>query len=223
MTKAVIFDLDGTLLNTLGDLTAAVNHGLSACGLPTRTQDEVRSFVGDGVKQLIARSCVPVTDEAVLEAVLAAYLPYYAAHNMDLTAPYDGLLDLLADLRAQGVKTAVVSNKHDHAVQALCAHYFDGLLDAAVGGGDARPLKPAPDSLLYTMEQLGVDPTDVWYVGDSVQDVLTARSAGVKCVAVTWGFQDRDRLAAETPAVLADTAAELRKAVFCHENPHNTH
>ena len=214
MTKAVIFDLDGTLLDTLGDLTAAVNHGLSACGLPTRTEAEVRTFVGDGVKMLIARSCPADADDAVKAAVLEHYLDHYAAHNMDLTAPYEGLLDLLADLRAQGVKTAVVSNKHDHAVQALCAHYFDGLLDAAVGGGDARPLKPAPDSLLYAIAQLGVDPNHVWYVGDSVQDVMTARNAGVKCVAVTWGFQDRHRLEAENPTLLADTAAELRKVVL---------
>ena len=214
MTKAVIFDLDGTLLNTLGDLTAAVNHALSACGLPTRTQAQVRSFVGDGVKMLIARSCPADADEATRTTVLDKYVAYYAAHTMDLTAPYDGLLDLLTDLRAQGVKTAVVSNKHDHAVQELCAHYFDGLLDAAVGGSDARPLKPAPDSLLVTMEQLGVDPTDVWYVGDSVQDVMTARNAAVKCVAVTWGFQDKPRLAAENPTKLADTVAELRQVLF---------
>ena len=223
MTQAVIFDLDGTLLNTLVDLTAAVNHGLSAYGFPLRTESEVRGFVGDGVKQLIARSCPPDTDGETQAAVLALYLPYYAAHNMDLTCPYEGVVDLLTDLRAQGIKTAVVSNKHDAGVQALCAHYFDGLLDLAVGGSDARPLKPAPDSLLYAIEQLDVTSDEVWYVGDSVQDVFTARSAGVKCVAVTWGFQDRDRLAAETPAVLADTAVELRKAVFCHENPHNTH
>lgn len=214
MTQAVIFDLDGTLLNTLGDLTAAVNHGLSACGRPTRTEAEVRTFVGDGVKELIARSCPANADEATKEAVLAAYLPYYAAHNMDLTAPYAGVMALLSDLRAQGVKTAVVSNKHDHAVQALCAHYFDGLLDLAVGGGNIRPLKPAPDSLLYAIEQLGVDPNHVWYVGDSVQDVMTARNAGVKCVAVTWGFQDRHRLVAEKPAKLADTVTELRQVLF---------
>ena len=222
MTQAVIFDLDGTLLNTLGDLTAAVNHGLSAHGFLLRTEAEVRGFVGDGVKQLIARSCPPDTDAETQAAVLAQYLPYYAAHNMDLTRPYEGVLALLTDLRAQGVKTAVVSNKHDAGTQALCAHYFDGLLDLAVGGSDARPLKPAPDNLLYAMERLGVDPDRVWYVGDSVQDVMTARNANVKCVAVTWGFQDRDRLVAERPAAMADTADALRKVVFCDENPHNT-
>ena len=223
MTQAVIFDLDGTLLNTLGDLTAAVNHGLSAHGLPTRTEAEVRTFVGDGVKELIARSCPADAEEATKEAVLAAYLPYYAAHNMDLTAPYAGLLDLLTDLRQRGVKTAVVSNKHDAGTQALCAHYFDGLLDLAVGGGNVRPLKPAPDSLLYAIAQLGVDPNHVWYVGDSVQDVLTARNAGVKCAAVTWGFQDAHRLMAEHPTALANHAEELRKILLSDENPCISH
>lgn len=214
MTKAVIFDLDGTLLDTLGDLTEAVNHGLTAHGLPTRTKAEVRSFIGDGVRELIARACPAAATQAMRDAVLAEYLPHYAAHNMDLTIPYEGVIDLLTDLRQQGIHTAVVSNKHDTAAQALCAHYFDGLLDLAVGGSDARPLKPAPDNLLYAMEQLGVTADEVWYVGDSVQDVMTARAAAVKCAAVTWGFQDADRLAAEHPTALADTAAELRSLVF---------
>lgn len=214
MTKAVIFDLDGTLLDTLGDLTAAVNHGLAACGLPARTEAQVRSYVGDGVKELIARACPADAEESTKAAVLAAYLPYYAAHNMHLTAPYEGVMELLTDLRQQGVKTAVVSNKHDPAVRTLCAHYFDGLLDLAVGGGNSRPLKPAPDSLLYAIERLGVDPAAVWYVGDSVQDVMTARNAGVKCAAVTWGFQDPHRLAEENPTALANDAEELRKILL---------
>ena len=214
MTKAVIFDLDGTLLNTLGDLTAAVNHALSACGLPLHTEAEVRTYLGDGVKELIARACPADTDADTRVAVLAHYLPYYAAHNKDFTVPYAGVIDLLTDLRAAGVKTAVVSNKHEEGVQALCAHYFGGLLDVAVGGGDTRPLKPAPDSLLYAMERLGVTPDEVWYVGDSVQDVQTARNAGVKCAAITWGFHDRPRLEAEHPTLLADDVMQLRMAVF---------
>ena len=214
MTQAVIFDLDGTLLNTLGDLTAAVNHGLSACGLPTRTEAEVRTFVGDGVKQLISRSCPPDTDSATLSAVLEAYLAYYDAHNMDLTAPYEGVIDLLDALRWLDIRVAVVSNKHDHGVQALCAHYFDGYLDLAVGGSDARPLKPAPDGLLYAMAQLGVTADEVWYVGDSVQDVETAHAAGVRCVSVTWGFQDAHRLAAAQPTALVNSAEELRKILL---------
>ena len=213
MTKAVIFDLDGTLLNTLGDLTAAVNHALTAHGFPVRTEAQVRTYIGDGVKQLIARSCPPDTDEATRGAVLEAYLPYYAAHNMDLTRPYDGVMELLTALTSAGIRVAVVSNKHNAGVQTLCAHFFGDLLDLAVGGDGTRPLKPAPDSLLYAMERLAVSPDEVWYVGDSVQDVQTARGAGVRCAAVTWGFQDEDRLAAENPAALVDTVAELT-AVF---------
>lgn len=223
MTKAVIFDLDGTLLNTLGDLTAAVNHGLAACGLPARTEVEVRSFVGDGVKQLIARACPADATEGTKAAVLEQYLPYYAAHNMDLTTPYEGVIELLTALHRHGIKLAVVSNKHDAGVQTLCAHYFGGLLDLAVGGGAGRPLKPAPDSVVYAMERLGVDPDEMWYVGDSVQDVQTAHAAGVNCAAVTWGFQDRSRLEAEHPTTLVDTTEELRKILLFDENPPNTH
>ena len=214
MTQAVIFDLDGTLLNTLGDLTVAVNHALTVCGLPTRTESEIRSFIGDGVKQLITRSCPPDTDDSTIAAVLAENKAYYAAHNMDLTAPYADVVEILESLRWLGIRTAVVSNKQEPSVKKLCAHYFDGLLDAAVGGSDARPLKPAPDSLLYVMEQLGVTADEVWYVGDSVQDIETARAAGVRCVAVTWGYQDADRLAAAQPAVLANDAQAVLKAVM---------
>ena len=214
MTQAVIFDLDGTLLNTLGDLTAAVNHALTACGLPIRTEGEIRSFIGDGVKQLITRSCPPDTDEDTIAAVLAKNKAYYAAHNMDLTAPYADVVEILESLRWLGIHTAVVSNKQEPNVKKLCAHYFDGLLDAAVGGSDARPLKPAPDSLVYVMEQLGVTADEVWYVGDSVQDIETARAAGVRCVAVTWGYQDADRLAAAQPTVLANDAQGVLKAVM---------
>lgn len=214
MNKAVIFDLDGTLLNTLGDLTAAVNHALSAQGFPTRTEAQVRTFVGDGVKELIARACPPGTDAETQAAVLAAYLPYYAAHNMDRTAPYPGVMDLLSDLKAAGYRLGVVSNKHDAGVQTLCAHIFGAFLDVAVGNDGTRPLKPAPDGLLYALEQMGVSPENAWYVGDSAVDVQTARAAGVKCVAAAWGFQDIERLMGETPAALARKAVDVKAVVL---------
>lgn len=217
MTKAVIFDLDGTLLNTLGDLTAAVNHGLSAYGLPLCTPSQVRTYVGDGVRELIARACPPHTDETTREGVLAAYLPYYAAHHADCTAPYDGVMELLDALRDAGVSIAVVSNKHDAGVQALCARFFGDYLTLAVGGDGTRPLKPAPDGILYALERLGVEPTAAWYVGDSAVDVVTARAAGVRCAAVTWGFQDAPRLAAENPQLLADTPTQVKNAVLATE------
>lgn len=214
MNKAVIFDLDGTLLNTLGDLTAAVNHALAAHGLPARTEAQVRTYVGDGVRELVVRACPADTDEDTRSGVMAAYLPYYAAHNMDFTRPYDGVLSLLDDLRAAGYRIAVVSNKHDAGTQALCGKFFADYLDLTVGADGSRPLKPAPDGVLYAMERLQVSPDAVWYVGDSVQDVRTAHNAGVKCVAVTWGFQDADRLAAEKPTVMAQTVAELKAAIL---------
>ena len=133
MNKAVIFDLDGTLLNTLGDLTAAVNHALSAYGFPAHTQARVRTYVGDGVRELIARACPPDTDEETRGAVLAAYLPYYAAHNCDVTAPYEGVVMLLEELKSAGYRLAVVSNKHDAGVQALAARFFGDYMDLAVG------------------------------------------------------------------------------------------
>ena len=213
MTHAVIFDLDGTLLNTLGDLTAAVNHGLASCGFPPHTEGEVRTYLGDGVRELIARACPPDADEAARGAVLAAYLPYYAAHNADRTVPYDGVMDLLAALKAAGYRLAVVSNKHDPGVQSLCTRFFGEYLELAVGADGTRPLKPAPDCLLYAMERMGVAPEHTWFVGDSVMDVQTAHAAGVRCAAVTWGFQDRDRLAAENPALLADTPDAVLYAV----------
>ena len=213
MKKAVIFDLDGTLLNTLGDLTGAVNHALTGQGFPTHTEAEVRTYIGDGVRQLIARSCPVGTDAQTQEAVLADYLPHYAAHNMDKTAPYPGVMELIRELRSAGYRVGVVSNKHDHGVQMLTAHYFDGLLDIAVGADGSRPLKPAPDGLLYALEQLEIAPENAWYVGDSVQDVMTAHAAGVRCVAVTWGFQDADRLIAEQPTAMAHEAEEVANAV----------
>lgn len=214
MTQAVIFDLDGTLLNTLGDLTAAVNHGLAAQGLPARTEAQVRTYVGDGVRELIARACPPDADEDTRRAVLEAYLPYYAAHNADLTTPYAGVMELLSALRAAGCRLAVVSNKHDAGVQALCARFFGDVLEVVVGADGSRPLKPAPDGILHALERLGLAPADVWYVGDSAVDVITARAAGVRCAAVTWGFQDRDRLAAQHPTLLASTPAEVLQAVL---------
>ena len=214
MNKAVIFDLDGTLLNTLGDLTAAVNHALTAHGFPTRTEAQVRTFVGDGVRELIARACPPDTDGETRAAVLAAYLPYYAAHNADLTAPYEGVIALLEELKRADYRLAVVSNKHAPGVQALTARFFGEYMDLGVGADGTRPLKPAPDGLLYAMEQLGVTAADVWYVGDSAQDVMTAHAAGVKCVAVAWGFQDEERLLAERPTAVAHTIEEAKKVIL---------
>ena len=214
MKKAVLFDLDGTLLNTLGDLTGAVNHALTCHGFPVRTETEVRSFIGDGVKELIARACPSGTDGETRAAVLESYLPYYAAHNRDKTAPYPGVLELLRALKAAGYHLGVVSNKHAAGVRALCDYFFEDLLDVAVGNDDTYPPKPAPDSLLFAMEQLKVTPENVWFVGDSVMDVQTAHAAGVRSIAVTWGFQDEERLVAECPTALVCASQEIMALVI---------
>ena len=208
--QAVIFDLDGTLLDTLGDLAAAVNHALAAHGFPLRTKDEVREFVGNGIGNLIARSVPSGTDEPTTAACLADFRTYYAAHMMVHTAPYPGVIPLLDRLRAAGVAVGVVSNKIDFAVKALSAQYFGGVMQVAVGDDPARRKKPAPDSVLEAMRQLGVSREETVYVGDSEVDVETAKNAGVTCCAVKWGFRSEECLrAAGAQHIAADAAALL--------------
>ena len=186
MKKAVLFDLDGTLLDTLGDLHAAVNHVLGEFGYPQRSIEEVCRFVGNGAAQLI-RLAVPEGVDFV--PVLAAFQSYYAAHCDILTKPYDGILDALAVL-GQKYPLAVVSNKPDRAVKELAQIYFPGLY--ARGESTDCPRKPAPDMVRKALEAIGAE----WcvYVGDSDVDIVTAKNAGVPCVSVTWGFRGEEEL-----------------------------
>ncbi len=211
MYTAVIFDLDGTLLDTLDDLADAVNHALTAFGLPCRTRDEVRRFVGNGVAKLIERAVPDGYPAEKTQAALSAFKTHYAAHCRDKTAPYEGIISLLTELRAQGVRTAIVSNKFDDAAKALSAHYFGDLMEVAIGEREAEGIrkKPAPDTLLMAMKALGVLPEETVYVGDSDTDILTARAAGVSCVSVTWGFRDREFLLSHGATQLIDTPDEL--------------
>lgn len=208
--RAVVFDLDGTLLNTLDDLAAAVNHALTAHGMPTRTLDEVRRFVGNGVRNLILRAVPEGTEEATSEAVLATFKTYYAVHQMDATAPYEGIHALLASLHKAGVAIAVVSNKLESAVEALRQHFFADTVALAVGDLPPRPVKPAPDGTLWALQQLGVSPQEALFVGDSEVDVATAHNAGVPCLAVSWGFRDEAVLRAACAGNIAATPAEAQ-------------
>lgn len=207
----IIFDMDGTLLDTLGDLMDAVNYALELHGCPSRTLDEIRRFVGNGVKLLVERSVPAGTDEAETMACLADFKDYYAQHMADKTAPYPGVLDLLAALRAQGRKLAVVSNKFDSAVKELCPRYFPGLLHAAAGENEAEgvPKKPHPAMVHRVLRELNADPAKAVYVGDSEVDLETARNAGLPCISVTWGFRDRDFLTAHGAATFAATPSQL--------------
>lgn len=186
MKKAVLFDLDGTLLDTLGDLHAAVNHVLGEFGYPQRSIEEVCRFVGNGAAQLI-RLAVPEGVDFV--PVLAAFQSYYAAHCDILTKPYDGILDALAVL-GQKYPLAVVSNKPDRAVKELAQIYFPGLY--ARGESTDCPRKPAPDMVRKALEAIGAD--RCVYVGDSDVDIMTAKNAGVPCLSVTWGFRGEEEL-----------------------------
>ena len=210
MYEAVVFDLDGTLLDTLDDLTDSTNAALGKFSLPLRTRDEVRTFVGNGIAKLIERA-VGENGRHLHAEVLAEFKRDYALRCADKTAPYEGILPLLQTLQAQGIKTAVVSNKADFAVKSLAKTYFDGLLLAAVGENEEAGIrkKPAPDSLLAVMEQLSAAAETTLYVGDSEVDIQTAKNAGVDCLCVTWGFRDKAYLVEEGGRLFVDTAVEI--------------
>lgn len=212
--KAAIFDMDGTLLNTLDDLAASTNAALAAHGMPLRTTDEVRRFVGNGIPNLIRRAVPAGTDEATQRAVFDTFCAHYAVHDADATAPYPGIIGLLEHLRAQGVLCAVVSNKGDFAVQALVEHYFDGLFGFAVGEREGIRRKPAPDTVFAALEALGVEPGEAVYVGDSEVDVATAQASGLDCIAVTWGFRSVECLLEAGATTLVSTADELAAAIL---------
>lgn len=190
MVKAVIFDLDGTLLNTLEDLWISTNFALSQFGYPERTFEEVRMFVGNGVRKLIERA-VPENCQNIDEC-LAVFKKHYAENMYNHTVPYNSIEKILKDLQAQGVKTAVVSNKFDLAVKELCKKYFGDLIDIAIGQFDDVPPKPAPNGVLKALKELGEE--TAIYVGDSEVDVQTAKNANLTCIGVTWGFRDRENL-----------------------------
>lgn len=208
--RLAVFDMDGTILNTLLDLTDSVNAALARFGYPTRTVEQVRTFVGNGLVKLVERACPRAADEEERAAVLAAFNEHYAVHCADKTGPYPGIVDLLRDLRAHGMLTAVVSNKVDYGVQALCKRYFDGLFDAAVGDRPGFAVKPAPDMVQAVLTGLGVTKNEAVYIGDSEVDVATAKNSGLDLIAVTWGFRDEALLQSLGAARLTHNTYELR-------------
>ena len=214
MYETIIFDLDGTLLDTLDDLWNAVNAALRKFGLPTRTREEVRSFIGNGIVKLMERAAGEV-EKQVFDGVLAEFKRYYGEHCEDCTKPYEGIMELLECLKGKGIKTAVVSNKADFAVKKLADGYFKGLLCEAVGENEEAGIrkKPAPDSLLAVMERLGAGTRSTVYVGDSEVDIQTANNAGVDCISVTWGFKDKDFLIANGAKTFIDAPKELLRFV----------
>lgn len=209
--KLIIFDLDGTILDTLADLADSLNYALSSGGFPERSIDEVRRFVGNGIGKLVERGLPEGSDRATVERVLATFKAYYGDHCADKTAPYEGILPLLAELKEKGVKLAVVSNKADFAVQSLCAQYFGGLFDMAVGEREGICRKPAPDSVNEVIARLGVSKEVSLYVGDSEVDVQTAKNAEIDCIAVSWGFRDAELLCQSGAKQIVSTVEQLKQ------------
>lgn len=212
--KLAIFDLDGTILDTLADLAGSLNYALAAMSMPERSLGEVRSFVGNGVRKLVARSVPAGTSEALAEQVYGCFGEHYKCHCADNTVPYDGIPAVIGQLREAGMMTAVVSNKDDYAVKLLCARFFPGGFDAALGSRDGVPRKPAPDMVHEVLAQLSVPPGRAVYIGDSEVDIETAAAAGMDCISVDWGFRDRDFLLARGAGPLASTPAALETLIM---------
>lgn len=209
--KAILFDMDGTVLDTLRDLNAAINRCLAQFSFPTQTLDDTRRRVGNGARRLVELSVPAGTDDNKMEEMLAWYLPYYNRHANDTTAPYPGILDLMQSLHAQGLRLAIISNKPDRTVKELAEIHFPGLLETAVGENEAAGIrrKPCPDTLLAAAEELGVPVRECLYVGDSEVDVLTAARAGMDCASVLWGFRSREEIEAAGGTLFISNPHEL--------------
>ena len=208
--KYVLFDLDGTILDTLDDLHAAANAALRECGYPERTKGEVRRFVGNGIRKLIERAVPSGTSEEDIVRTHEAFTAYYSVHCKDKTKPYAGIPELVRGLKENGIASAVISNKADYAVKALCEEYFEGLFELSVGEREGIRKKPAPDSVLEAMRVMGAKSSETVYIGDSDVDIMTAKNAGIDCIGVSYGFRGREFLESHGAEVIADTVEELR-------------
>lgn len=208
--KAVLFDMDGTVLDTLGDLTDAVNHTLRLYDMPERCEAEIASFLGNGAQWLLRCSAPEGTQSDILARMLKDYAPWYNEHCRIKTAPYPGITELMGALRDCGIKQAVISNKQDPAVRALAEQHFPGLLELAVGESASVRRKPSPDSVNAALSAMGVSAAESIYVGDTEVDLATAANAGTACAAVSWGFRSREQLAAAGAELIFDSAQELK-------------
>ena len=205
-----VFDLDGTLLDTLGDLAASVNYALRTHGMPEHSIEDVRCFVGNGVRKLMERAVPDGPDNPQFEAVFSIFRAYYMEHAQDTTRPYEGIPETLAALKAQGCRLAVVSNKMRKATEGLCRHFFPDTIEVAIGEDEAAGIrkKPAPDTVFEALRILG-DKGDAVYVGDSDVDIHTAHNAGIPCISVLWGFRDKDFLLQHGAKTFISAPSEL--------------
>ena len=217
MYKVYIFDLDGTLLDTLADLAASTNYALRKHGMPEHSIDDVRRFVGNGVRKLMERAVPDGADNPLFDEAFATFRQHYMEHSLDTTRPYDGIPETLAALKARGCRLAVVSNKMMAATQELCRHFFPDTIEVAIGEDEAHGIrkKPAPDTVFEALKTLGVsrvgasDSLSAVYVGDSDVDIQTAANAGLPCISVLWGFRDRDFLIQHGAETFISAPSEL--------------
>ena len=214
MYKLAVFDMDGTILDTLEDLKDSVNYALAKCGYPQRTYDEVRRFVGNGIRKLIERAVPEGVSVSDIDRVHEVFTGHYKVHCADKTKAYDGIKPLLEELRSKGIKTAVVSNKADYGVQELCREYFDGLFDYAVGEREGIRRKPAPDSVNEALRVLGIPKSEAVYIGDSDADYETAVNAGLPCISVLWGFRDEEFLRSKGASLFVHEPSEILNIVL---------
>ncbi len=211
--KTVLFDLDGTLLYTLGDLRTSLNHALRGEGLPERSIEEVRRDIGNGVARLIALSVPESADEELRGRVLSAFKEHYSVHKCDTTAPYDGVIPLLEELKKNGVRVGVVSNKYHSAAVAVCEKYFGDLVGFVQGNADGIGRKPCPDMVYAAMRALGAERESTLYVGDSEVDVLTAKNASLPCLSVCWGYRSMKELKEAGAKEFIKSPGELLKYI----------
>ena len=209
MKQAIIFDLDGTLLNTLDDLYSSVNHALTRFNLPVRSKWEVRSYLGNGVRRLVEHALPKGCDAELTEKVFNEFREYYLEHSLDRTQPYEGIIPMLKQCKELGLKTAIVSNKLDMAVQDLHQRFFSDCIDVAIGETPDVKRKPAPDMVMKAIEQLGCKHEEAIYVGDSEVDLATAQNASLPCIAVSWGFRDKDFLIEQGAKTIIDNPKQL--------------
>ena len=210
----IIFDLDGTLLNSLEDLHACFNQAIAQFGYPIRSIDEIRSFVGNGIRKAIERAlpCDVSTDE--LDKITDYFRTYYKDHMLELTKPYDGIIELLTNLKSKGYKTAIVSNKYDDAVKELSKNYFGNLIDIAVGEGYGIRRKPEVDGVSKAIEMLGSKIETCIFVGDSDVDIMTANNANIPCISVLWGYKDKNFLKSKGAKYIAETTKDIEKILY---------
>lgn len=212
--NTAVFDLDGTLLDTLGDLRDSVNFALEKNGFPKRTTEEIRAFVGNGIRLLIERAVPENTPIHEIDNCFDDFKIHYKDNSAVLTKPYDGMLDALNELKNNGVKMAVVSNKADFAVKSLVDFYFPKLFDCAFGEREGIRRKPAPDAVLGALKEMGADADKAVYIGDSDVDIETAKNSNLPCIAVTWGFRDKSVLEELTPEYIIDRPQDISNIIL---------